>query len=373
MRSMIRKFTTVWAVCTLLFFLVLMAVLLVQLNDARTVAIARSEAHFSELHRALTAQRTAAPTTIQRLLSESTTADSALRAIALYSFDAGLEYLWVRNRSYLGNDEPPQPATPVTPEFSYDRVTEIVLTDSLRTAGGQTLVAEAVYRTLDGPVWYRLLRRALIAVLLFALLSVLLTIGVLLAERTPQSATEGPTRSAPQRATPPAATAPQPSATLFSPRSGVSYESHLERRLTLELERAASNDQDLSFALCRFPGIAPGTESYQRCCQAIIEQFLFEDLIFEKGSDGFAVVLPNTDLGRTIKQFEAFYQQLKSAALPGRPLFGLTARSGRLIEADRLIREAQHALGKAQREARPIIAFKADPQRYRDFVAGQSP
>ena len=373
MRGMIRKFTTVWALCTLLFFLVLAAVLLFQLNDARTVAIARSEAHFSELHRALTAQSTAAPSTIQRILSESTTADSPLRAIAVYSIDAGLEYLWVRNRSYLGNDEPPQPPTPVTLEFSHDRVTEIVLTDSLRTVGGQTLVTEAVYRTLDRPLWYGLLRRTLIAVLVFALLSVLLTIGVLLAERTPQNATASPTESAPQRAKPPAAAALQPSATLFSPRSGVSYESHLERRLTLELERAASNDQDLSFALCRFPGIAPGTESYQRCCQAIIEQFLFEDLIFEKGSDGFALVLPNTDLGRTIKQFEAFYQQLKSAALPGRPLFGLTARSGRLIEADRLIREAQHALGKAQSEARPIIAFKADPERYRDFVAGQSP
>ncbi|TVQ37180.1 MAG: hypothetical protein EA384_13035 [Spirochaetaceae bacterium] len=383
MRSMIRKFAAVYAVCALLFLLVLGAVLLIQLNDARNVAIGRSQTHFRDVRDTLAGQAVDGPVEpqqIQRALAQATTAESSLRAVAVYSFDAGLEYLWVRNRSYLANNGTIDLPTPATPEFRHDRISEIVLTESVRTTAGQTLVAEAVYRTLDAAVWYHLLRNALTAVLVFALVTVLVTLGILLAERRPVAALQSAARE-PQGGTSASAPAAQASRSvepasethsgLFSPHSGVSHESHLERRLTLELERAASNDQDLSFALCRFPGISRGTETYRSAARGIIEQFLFEDLIFEQGSDSFAVIVPNTDLTRTIKQFELLYQQSSSAGFPAKPLFGLTARSGRLVEADRLIREAQHALGKAQREGQPIMAFKADPQKYRDYVAGR--
>lgn len=401
MRSMMRKFPSVYAVCALLFFLTLAAVLLIRLNDVRTENIARSEANFAEL-RALLAQRAdegpIEPDEIRQALARMTVVNANLRAIAVYSFDAGLEYLWVRNRSYLGSRDLPQPALPVTPEFTYDRLNEIVLTDSLRTGAGQTLVAEAVYRTLDSADWILLWRDALTAILAFALLTVLVTLGVIIGNRR-SVADNGRLRERPRQPVSPASTA---SATgpvvagastadtaapgraggtaaardaggdgLFSAASGVSHETYLPRRLSLELERAASNDQDLALVLCRFPGVTRGGDRYTRCAQLLIEQFQFEDLIFEQGTDGFAVLLVNTSLNATVRQMERFYLYLRDQSLPGKPVFGLTARSGRLIEAEQLIHEAREALLKAQRESQPIIAFRADPQKYRDFVSQQ--
>lgn len=380
-----RKFTSVYAVCTLLFFLALTAVLLIRLNDVRTENIARSEAGFTELRSSLAQRKHHGPVDpdeIRQALAHETGIDTNLRAIAVYSFDAGLEYLWVRNRLYLGNGDAPRPTMPVTPEFSYDRINEIVLTDSIRTGGGQTLVAEAVYRALDDADWVLLLRDALTAVLVFALLTVLVTLGVLIGNRRTAVA-EGAlsrdlhaTKSGPAGPQPTADGSQEDAATsdaggdgLFSAASGVSYEAHLPRRLSLELERAASNDQDLALVLCRFPGATRGSDQYHRCAQLLIDQFHFEDLIFEQGSDGFAVLLVNTSLNATIRQVEPFYQQVKSQSLPGKPAFGITARSGRLIEADQLIREAQQALLRSQRETQPIIAFRADPEKYREFVS----
>jgi hypothetical protein len=46
---------------------------------------------------------------------------------------------------------------------------------------------------------------------------------------------------------------------------------------------------------------------------------------------------------------------------------GLSSRSGRLIDADRLFFEAASALEKAK-DGQPIVAFKSNPEKYRDFV-----
>jgi GGDEF domain-containing protein len=160
---------------------------------------------------------------------------------------------------------------------------------------------------------------------------------------------------------------------LFSAESGLTFEEHLDRRLALELERAAYNDQDLSVALMRFGGIRRHDERHKRVSQALLDTFSFEDLMFEYGDDGFFIVLPNVELNQALRMAEEFKQKVtRELREAPQPAIGLTARSGRLVEASRITKEAGHALEKAMSEDGGIIGFRPDPQKYRQFVASRS-
>jgi GGDEF domain-containing protein len=160
---------------------------------------------------------------------------------------------------------------------------------------------------------------------------------------------------------------------LFSAESGLTFEEHLDRRLALELERAAYNDQDLSVALMRFAGIRRHDERHKRVSQALLDTFSFEDLMFEYGDDGFFIVLPNVELNQALRMTEEFKQKVARELRDApQPAIGLTARSGRLVEASRITKEAGHALQKAMSEDGGIIGFRPDPQKYRQFVASRS-
>ena len=51
---------------------------------------------------------------------------------------------------------------------------------------------------------------------------------------------------------------------------------------------------------------------------------------------------------------------------------GLSSRSGRLIDADRLIFETNEALEKALTDpSSNIIAFRSNPEKYRAYIASQ--
>lgn len=184
--------------------------------------------------------------------------------------------------------------------------------------------------------------------------------------------------------------APEPAAApegveggLFSPQSGLSPESHLEKRLSLELERAASNDQDLSICFVEYPGLVRGSTSYRAVAATLLEFFGFEDLIFEYGKNSFCILFPNVELNETIQNVEDFQHRLLAGQLGGHdgeeagetsseePYFGISSRNGRLIEGGRMMREARQALQKAEETSGHVMAFKPDPQKYRQFLAGQ--
>jgi GGDEF domain-containing protein len=158
----------------------------------------------------------------------------------------------------------------------------------------------------------------------------------------------------------------------------LSPESHLEKRLSLELERAASNDQDLSICFVEYPGLLRGSETYRSVAAGLLQFFGFEDLIFEYGKSSFCVLFPNVELNEAIHLVEDFQKRGLEAGSaeepqgsrgPSQPLFGLSSRNGRLVEGWRLMREARQALAKARETRGRIMAFKPDPQRYRQFIS----
>ncbi len=166
---------------------------------------------------------------------------------------------------------------------------------------------------------------------------------------------------------------------LYSPDSGLGWEEYLPERLSSELSRAASFEQDLVLLLLSHDGIARSSPSFHRIQKTLLEFFAFRDLAFEQGPSGFAVILPNMDCEHALRRAEEFLKKITSL-LRGdegpqdhRKVFlGLSSRSGRLVDAERLLKEARAALARARDEADSrIVAFKADPNKYRAYLAGK--
>jgi hypothetical protein len=161
---------------------------------------------------------------------------------------------------------------------------------------------------------------------------------------------------------------------LFSPRGNIGWESYTQDRLASELHRCASFEQDLVFIVMEFKEGKLDNPLYKLFAEEAVNFFTLRDLIFEKGEQGVAVIAPNIDLDQGFLKCEEFRERIvnklpDSAKTRSELCIGLSSRSGRLIEADRLIFEASEALNKALEDPlSPIVAFKSDPEKYRDFI-----
>ena len=165
---------------------------------------------------------------------------------------------------------------------------------------------------------------------------------------------------------------------LFSPRSNIGWESYTRDRLSSEIHRCAASEQDLVLIVMEFKyGGNLSDDQYRLFADEAVSFFIMRDLIFEKGEDGISVIIPSIDLESGITKCEEFQNRVV-AKLPdafgkAKLFIGLSSRSGRLIDSNRLIMEASLALDKTQEyPISPIVAFKSDPEKYRNFIKKRS-
>jgi GGDEF domain-containing protein len=180
---------------------------------------------------------------------------------------------------------------------------------------------------------------------------------------------------------PPATKAPAEAspAGLYSPASGLGWAEYMKERLNAEISRSASFEQDLSLLAIAYDGLSSQDRSYGEIGKAIREFFSFRDLAFERGDDGFAVILPNIDSSHAIRMAEEFFKKLvfladgDYAELDLLPLYmGISSRAGRLVDGARLSDEASSAIERAHYEKDShIVAFRPDPDKYRLFLASK--
>ncbi len=161
---------------------------------------------------------------------------------------------------------------------------------------------------------------------------------------------------------------------LFSPATGVGWESYMETRLDSELVRAASSEQDLALVLLRIPGLENNPLMMKRIAAVLLDFFKFRDFVFEYKKDGFAGILLNINLDQAMVLSETMHTQLKelleSENIREKLAIGISTRSLRILPGSRLISEANQALEKAFGETGlPIVAFRVNPDKYRQFVA----
>ena len=163
---------------------------------------------------------------------------------------------------------------------------------------------------------------------------------------------------------------------LYSPRSNIGWEEYTRDRLDSELHRCASTEKDLTLVLLEFTALNDDS-LFMKAAEEVISFFASRDMLFEYGSQGILVILPDTDLDTGISKSEKFYQRF-TEKYPGKRsssslCIGLSSRSGRLLNADRLMLEVQEALEKAKRDRKSsLVAFKSDPEKYRAFIRRQA-
>jgi GGDEF domain-containing protein len=164
---------------------------------------------------------------------------------------------------------------------------------------------------------------------------------------------------------------------LFSPVTGFGWEQYLEPRLDSELVRAAASEQDLSLYIIRIPSLSFTDDSSKKICSYILEQFQVKDMLFEYKSDGFAVIKDNTAVDEAVALADTLYTAvskiLKDANTDLKCAIGISSRSVRMLPGKRLIQEAAEALEHAFNEpAFPIIAFRANADKYRKFIENKN-
>lgn len=164
---------------------------------------------------------------------------------------------------------------------------------------------------------------------------------------------------------------------LFSPLTGIGWQQYLEERLDSELVRAASSEQDLSLIILRVSGLTHTDLLSRKVSELLVETFKFKDMIFEFGSDGFAGILQNVNLDMAMKIADGLYADIDALIIDlccqCKIAIGITTRTARLLPASRMIEEAVNAAAKAKEESElPIVAFRANPDKYRNYVAEQN-
>ena len=251
----------------------------------------------------------------------------------------------------------------------------------LRIDGQRNVTIQAIFNPLDHRFFQQTLRNTLLAVLaalIIAFLTLILELNLKNKARASSADTftmrfEGRSKSKPAEPINRTSGAYTPQG-LYSPRGNIGWESYTQDRLSSELQRCASFEQDLVFIIMELNS-APGF--YRLFADETVNFFSMRDLIFDRGESGISVIIPNANLEDGMRKAEDF-RILMSARLSeffdnkaqNYDLYiGLSTRSGRLIEADRLMFEAQCALEKARLDpVARVVAFKSDLEKYREFI-----
>ncbi len=139
----------------------------------------------------------------------------------------------------------------------------------------------------------------------------------------------------------------------------------LARRVGQAIERAAAEDDNLAFAILQYPEHAEIELEELEQTFADAAEAEVVDLMDKR----FAALLPRHDLGHALHRLKRLQTERAAEQELPAPSVGLSARNGRLISGDRLINEARVALQRAEREPERIMAFSADPNRFREYIA----
>jgi len=396
--GMRQRLSIVYTIVTVVFFLLLVVIFVLRLNAVREDNLSQASATLQVARKtaiAAFADNQVTSDSFRNAMRGIIQSDSAIQVLTVYSYNGGTEYLWARDRSYLPQGQQDIAHVVGIPQFQYNKLTSIHLTESFDGPGSRTYFVSAVFTVVGNGDIFPLLRDSLVLTLLFVLVTLLIMILLSITEqRTPtvtqeqvdgQTVTNGhPTNGnsgghspAPEEnnnaEVPPA----KPREGIVSARTGLSYREHLDRRLTLELERSAFHEQDLSALQIHFPGLRKRSDLYAQAAHLILSHFSFEDLAFEFDDESFFVILPNTELSVAIKSADMFRRETLHFVREQRidaPQIGLSSRNGRITESAQIIKETRQAVAKAGEDPNSrIVGFHPDPQKYRAFVSGKVP
>ena len=160
----------------------------------------------------------------------------------------------------------------------------------------------------------------------------------------------------------------KPESDIEAPASTPVWNGFIEEKVNLELEKAASSDQDLVMGMLQCESI--NEENYSDFADHLKEEFDYPDITFEYKKEGLAVIVPNSDLDNILQVLESFTGKEKDQY--GEINVGISSRNGRLITGNRIFMEAENALHKAVEDSeKNIVGFRSDPDKFKDYLSSK--
>lgn len=371
-----------YVIGSILFFLTVITVILVGLIQVRQTNETEARRSFETIVANIQSRWRDQPLPeASRGMAELFFSDNPYPAfVSVYSFDLGIDYLWARDDRFLGAAGIPD--VPVPPVINMNRMVHQQYTRTFTLSNGERRIVTAVFPVLDRESVFPILRNSLVAILAFLVLLLAVTLAGII--RSGKSAAPTSADQNGDQATASVGVASSigidPSVDVDSPVGAAAGdtsllvpEDNLRRRLTLELERAAIQEQDISVAMFSFSG---GTAPPDTMNAKLVTSFFgFADLSFRFGRDNIVIVFPSTTLSDTlgqIERFQRYYWEERNRwnAPNGDFSCGVSSRNGRLVSGDRVIGECRAALKRADRSTGKIVGFQPDPQRYRAYLRG---
>ena len=161
----------------------------------------------------------------------------------------------------------------------------------------------------------------------------------------------------------------------YSDRGRVVWIENTEIRLAEELRKCAAEGQDLAFIVMEFKPTAAADESfYARFAADAVRFFASRDFVCEKGERGISIICSGLNLDAGFLNANEFHSRIMGKypslfKLKTDLCVGISARSGRPVNAERVMFEAEEALERAMMDpVSHIVAFKSDPEKYRAFM-----
>lgn len=161
---------------------------------------------------------------------------------------------------------------------------------------------------------------------------------------------------------------------LFSTTTGIGWESYLLTRLENELNRAISSEYDLSVFIIQLPELSRTSDKIKNVCDYLITQFQYKDLLFEYHEDSIVAIKDNINLDAALVMADKLYVDIKNIIDGSNKCYiGISTRAIRMVAGERLLKEAEEALQHAHEDSEnPIIAFRANAEKYRQFLEKNS-
>ena len=145
---------------------------------------------------------------------------------------------------------------------------------------------------------------------------------------------------------------------------------NLEAKCEEALVKAAETGSDLAVLIIKVNS-SENEISLEQIENIFDSDFAQNALVFSDESNLFTVLLENTGLddAMTVAKeiFEDFSEKLADAGQ--KVTIGLSSKNGRTVSSERLLTEAREAQKHAATEPdSPIIAFRASPEKYNDYI-----
>jgi GGDEF domain-containing protein len=389
-RYMGKKIVLGYVVFCVIFFVALLAIIAIRAITTWDRNLAQSTKSFQVLRNDVYSHYLSADYIDSEFFLQQTRNrfenEPRLVLLSLYSEKDGIFYLNTKNRAFAaGVMEAPLAGRP-----EYRNLPLGSKTLTLPFAGVEGFFMDGVYVLIGKRDIFPIVKDTFIMLFIF-LITTLIVVLLLPREaaeapstrpsappsmRRPEIASRSPTKRKSFRGADAADLLPEiDSKNLFSPETGLGWKNHLTQRLKFEIDRAASFDQDLVLALIFLENFSERRDRrtlYAQIAKLLLEDFTFQDLIFEYAAGAYALILPDTDVDQGVESLRNFQRRIaanKQIAPTVHLAVGLSARNGRLVSGATLLSEASKALERAQGESPDsIIAFKADPEKYRQLI-----